>query len=319
MLARFQQVSTLILIAVAVGWASYALGIDRPGLAALGALVIPGFFAVILGIEFALMQRANRLDPYPAATSGEVLAAWFAESWCAPVVFCWRQPFRSTKIADRSASSSTRRGLVLAHGFFCNRGLWNAWYPRLLESDIPFIGINFEPVFGDIDAYAAQLEAAVSALEESTGMPPVIVAHSMGGLAVRAWLRRAGPSAMGRVHHIVTLGTPHRGTALVRFGFSANTRQMTTSGSWLGALLRAEATTVAARLTCIFSNCDNIVFPTSAAVLPNARSIHLAACAHVQMVDHPQVFAEVMRWLVEEDPGSAVPLARQHTVLDRET
>lgn len=306
-LARLQQFSTFFLIAASLVWAAYALTMGRPGLAAAGVLLILFGYVVILGIEFAVMQIANLKDPLPAARLGELVAAWSAEARCAVVVFCWRQPFRSTAIADRPHSQTGRRGLVLAHGFLCNRGVWNAWYPRLVGFDIPFIGVNFEPVFGDIDGYAERLDHAISALQESTGLPPVVVAHSMGGLAVRAWLRHTGLSAIDRAHHIVTLGTPHRGTWLARFGIGANARQMLPSGAWLGALLGSEAASVASRFTCLFSNCDNIVFPTSTAILPNARNIHIPACAHVQMVDHPDAFAEVMRWL-EMDTAVSKPV-----------
>ena len=215
MLARLQQISTGFLIGLAIGWAIYALYIDRPVWALIGALLILFGYVAILGLEFVLMQAANLRDPHPAATWREVAAAWWAETWYALLVFCWRQPFRSNAVANRPASTQANRGLVLAHGFVCNRGLWNGWYARLVEQDIPFIGVDFEPVFGDIDAFAAHIETAVSSLQQSTGMAPVVVAHSMGGLAVRAWLRHAGPYAVDRVHHVITLGSPHRGTAQI--------------------------------------------------------------------------------------------------------
>lgn len=291
-----------------MAWAIYALAIHRPGLAAAGVLLILCGYAAILGLEFVLMQAANRRDAFPAASLGEVCRAWLAEVGHAPLVFCWRQPFRSTVYDDRPGTLVGRRGLILAHGFVCNRGLWNGWYPRLIESGVPFIGVNLEPVFGGIDGYAERIEAAVSTLTAQTGLPPVIVAHSMGGLAVRAWLREAGPRAHVRVHHVVTLGSPHQGTALARWAFSTNGRQMVAAGAWVGDLQQSEPPEIAAHFTCVFSNCDNIVFPTSSALLPNARAVPIAACAHVQMVDHPQAFAEVMRWLAPTaDAGAADP------------
>lgn len=63
------------------------------------------------------------------------------------------------------------------------------------------------------------VEAA--AVERNEGFRGVdIVAHSMGGLVVRAALgllhERENGSAPGKVHRIVTLGTPHRGIAFQR-------------------------------------------------------------------------------------------------------
>lgn len=297
MLARLQQLTTIVWVSTAFAWAAYTLSRDRPLLALGGTLVILFGYALVLGLEFVLMQVANRDDPRGAARVSEVIRAWTAEVACALKVFCWRQPFRSQAIPDRVHGRPGQRGLVLAHGFVCNRGLWNAWYPRLIQRGIPFIGVNFEPVFGQIDDYGGQLDAAVATLERSTGLAPVIVAHSMGGLAVRAWLKTSRASMIDRVHHVITLGSPHSGTALARFGYSANSRQMLPNASWLGQLSQYEASVVMPKFTCVFSNCDNIVFPASTALLPYADAVHIPACAHVQMADHPRSFEEVMRWL----------------------
>lgn len=303
-LARLQQLTTIGLIGAAFGWAAYALAISQPVLAVGGAVLILFGYAIVLGIEFVLMQSANRLDPYPRARTKEVLAAWGGEIMCGALVFCWRQPFRADAFADQLTGKPGQRGLVLVHGFVCNRGLWNAWYPRLIERGIPFVGVNLEPIFGQIDDYALQVEAAVEALHRSTGLAPVVVAHSMGGLAVRAWLRATGPSVANRVHHVVTLGTPHAGTSLARFGFSPNSRQMISTGLWLDGLKRFETSGVFAGFTCVFSNCDNIVFPASTAVLANSQAVHIPACAHVQMADHPRAFETVMHWLVTDHASS---------------
>ena len=88
---------------------------------------------------------------------------------------------------------------------------------------------------------------------------------------------------------------------MARFGFSANSRQMTPAGVWLGELTRSAAPGVARKFTCVFSNCDNIVFPTSTAVLRDSHRVHIAGCAHVQMADHPQAFTEVMKWLAIDE------------------
>ncbi|MEO5658200.1 MAG: hypothetical protein ABIQ90_00180 [Polaromonas sp.] len=48
----------------------------------------------------------------------------------------------------------------------------------------------------------------------------------------------------------------------------------------------------AARLalfTCWYSNCDNIVFPASAATLPGANNLLVRSVAHVLLVFEPQL------------------------------
>ena len=298
-LARLQQFTTLCLLVAALGWGAFHLSRGQPWWALAGVLLILLGYALVLALEFLVMAWANRRDELPPPSWQDVVGAWWGEVCSAPRVFCWQQPFRSQAMPDQLIGADGQRGLVLVHGFVCNRGLWHRWLPRLRQLGIPYVAVNLEPVFGDIDDYAPQIEAAVVALQASTGLAPVIVAHSMGGLAVRVWLRTRADSvdANPAVHHVVTLGTPHRGTALARFAFTSNTRQMAWRSGWLDQLGAVEAPALRARFTCVYSNCDNIVFPTSAATLPHSAARALQACAHVQMVFRPEAFDEVMRHL----------------------
>jgi triacylglycerol esterase/lipase EstA (alpha/beta hydrolase family) len=183
------------------------------------------------------------------------------------------------------------------HGFVCNRGLWNRWLQRLHEQGTPFVAVDLEPVFGSIDDYIALLEQAMQQLERCTGVAPVIVAHSMGGLALRRWWVEQGDDA--RVHHAVTIGTPHRGTWLARFAMTRNARQMRLLSGWLQTLAAREPAGRAARLTCFYGHCDNIVFPPATATLTGADNRHLVAVAHVHMADHPAPWDEVQARLAE--------------------
>lgn len=192
-----------------------------------------------------------------------------------------------------ASDRSGRRGVILVHGFLCNRGFWNPWMKVLRRRGIPFVAVNLEPPFGSITTYATFIDKAARSLEAATEAPPIIVAHSMGGLAVRTWLADCGTT---RVHRVITIGTPHRGTWLARFGRASNTIEMRPSSDWITALERREGLGDRSRFTCFYSNCDNIVFPTVNATLPGADNRHLSATAHVQMAQHPDVIGEVLKW-----------------------
>jgi pimeloyl-ACP methyl ester carboxylesterase len=178
------------------------------------------------------------------------------------------------------------------HGFFCNRGLWNPWLHRFRAADIPFVAVNLEPLLGSIDDYGDSIAVSVAAVELATGQPPLIVAHSMGGLAVRAWLA-AHPDA--RVQSLVTIATPHAGTRLARDARGVNAAQMRQGSDWLAALAKSHARAAPAPLLCFWSRCDNIVFPTRNATLPGADNREVAGAPHVAMVFHPAVIEEVLR------------------------
>jgi triacylglycerol lipase len=301
MLARLQQVTTLTLLLAALAWAAWFIRADRPALAIAGALLIVFGYALFLAAEFVILWFVNRDDDTPRASRGQLLRAWWGEVLSAPQVFCWRQPFRANAVPDHLPAGTRRRGVVLVHGFVCNRGFWNPLMADLRAQDVPFVAVNLEPVFGSIDHYADIVEAAVRRIEAATGQPPVIVAHSMGGLATRAWLDKHHGD--GRVHRVITIGTPHRGTYLGRFGFAPNTRQMRLSSDWQRGLASREPAERLRRFTCFYGHCDNIVFPASTATLPGADNRHLAGIAHVHMAHHDEVLKEVLRWV--ESGGDA--------------
>jgi triacylglycerol lipase len=307
MLARIQQAITLSLAGLALTWALLFLEAGRPGWAVMGAFLILMGYALILALEFIVMAFVHGDDPAPRAHAGDLLRAWWGEIWTAPRVFAWRQPFRSHAEPDHLPPHSRgRRGVLLVHGFFCNRGVWNPWMRALRSRGVPFVAVDLEPIFGGIDDYAPLLDAAVARLETATGLPPLVVAHSMGGLAARHW--RDGPTHANRVHHLVTIGTPHQGTWLARFSQTLNGRQMRRDHPWLASLREREtASPWDERTTCFYSHCDNIVFPASTATLPGADNRHLPGTAHVHLIEHPAVFAEVCRrlGLDSTDTGAA--------------
>jgi len=307
MLARLQQFVVASLLLLAGAWAWHFARAGSPVLAGLGAALIVFCHAPVLAVEFLLLSWLNRRDPAPRAAFGQLVAAWWGEVHTAARVFGWLQPFRAKAVADFLPPAAGQRAVLLVHGYFCNRGLWNPWLLRLRARGVPCIAVTMEPAFGSIDEYAGILESACQRLRSATGVAPLVVAHSMGGLAVRAWLNACAPAdapgdsssgaAEAGVHRVLTIGSPHRGTFLAHFGITRNAVQMRLGNAWHTGLAGRETASHFARFTCFYGHCDNVVFPASTATLPGADNRHIAACAHVQMAYHPEVLAEVDRWL----------------------
>jgi hypothetical protein len=297
MLATLQKFITVVLVAAALGWLAY-FSPASPWLAWGGFLLIGLGYTGFLAIEFVALYFVNQSDPTPKPTWRELLGAWWGETRVAPQVFCWRQPFRTHAVADQlaaPAATAGRRGVVFVHGFFCNRAFWTPWLKRLQGSGHAFVAVSLEPIFGSIDDYAPQIDRAVRQVTAATGLPPLLVCHSMGGLAARAWLKTM--RADGRVHHVVTLGTPHRGTWLARFGHGPNNLQMRLLSDWHVQLDHGMPDGRHARFTCWYSNCDNIVFPASTATLPGADNRLERGAAHVQLAFLPHVMDHTLAML----------------------
>lgn len=297
MLAWLQRGLILCLVAAAVGWASW-FGASAPWLAVAGVLIIVFGFGLLLALEFVFLHFVNAADPAPKPTLATLVAAWWGECVTAVQVFFWRQPFRANAVADHLTPAGLlkgQRGIVFVHGFFCNRGLWTPWLRRLQGGSHAFIALSLEPVFGSIDDYAPQIEAAVEKMTQLTGMPPLLVCHSMGGLAARAWLKIMRADA--RVHHVVTIGTPHRGAWLARWGHGHNARQMRLLSDWHTQLEVDMPAGRHALFTCWYSNCDNLAFPSATATLPGADNRLILGAAHVRLAFLPQVMEQTLAML----------------------
>lgn len=296
MLARLQKLITICLAVAAIVWAASFIAIGRPVWAPVGTVLIMLGYALVLGAEFVILHFVQRGDVAPRPNTSQLISAWWGEVLIAPRVFLWRQPFRSNNEPDSlPIRPDGRRGVLLVHGFVCNRGLWNPWLRALRARNLPFVAINLEPIFGSIEGYAKRIEAAAMRVENATGMPIVLVGHSMGGIAIRAWFSRFGSDA--RVHRVITIGSPHQGTWLARFGHTVNGREMRIDSPLLVRLATGETPEHYGRFTCFFGHCDNIVFPAASGTLPGADNIHVPATAHVHMAFRPQVLDEVCRWL----------------------
>ena len=296
MIARLQQFIVLAGLALAAGCAVYFAQGGRSIWAGLVVLALLCGLPAVLGLEFILLGIFRRTGATHRSSVLELVGAWRGEVAAAARVFCWLQPFRSNAEPDRvPAQPGGPRGVVLVHGLFCNRGIWGPWLARLRTGGAPFIAVNLEPLFASIDRYAAAIDSAVATMALATGQPVLLVGHSMGGLAIRAWLDAFGAEA--RVHRVITIATPHQGTWLARWAHTTNGRQMRLGSDWLRGLQAREPVSRQQHVTCFFSDCDNIVFPAEVATLAGADNRHLPGTGHVQMVFHPAVFGEVWRAL----------------------
>ncbi|MTV40984.1 esterase/lipase family protein [Duganella radicis] len=189
--------------------------------------------------------------------------------------------------------------VLLIHGYACNSGYWLPMSKLLKQARISHYGIDLEPPGAPIDDFVPQVRAAVERLRRETGSAQVILlAHSMGGLVARAYLRRHGDADIARV---ITLGTPHHGTALAHLGPGSNAAQMRRDSAWLASLAASEANTQRTLISSIYSVHDNIIAPQDSSDLPGARNLVFGAIGHVALGRHP----EVMRCTLREIAAAA--------------
>ncbi len=119
---------------------------------------------------------------------------------------------RGLVIADARAAGTP---ILLVHGFADNRSVFAVLRRALRKRGFGVVySLNFSvltALTGDVRSAARELGGEVERVCEVTGAEQVhVVGHSLGGLVARYYVQRMGGDA--RVHTLLTLGTPHRGT-----------------------------------------------------------------------------------------------------------
>ncbi len=213
--------------------------------------------------------------------------------------FLWLPLERTVLRADPPPAPCEAAPVVLVHGYFSNRGTL-CGLARALDSAgvAPVFVPSLPAILASVETFAAHLAKVVEEVVAASGQPRVIlVCHSMGGLAARAYLREYGPA---RVAGLVTLGSPHHGSVLAAMAAGANGRQMRRGSEFLRGLARAEGEAgPGCEALSIYSVHDNLVAPQDSSRLAWARNASVHGVAHVAMLldgrVHRLVLGEIAR------------------------
>ena len=167
--------------------------------------------------------------------------------------------------------------VLLQHGYVNNGGVWS-FTARALEARGYRVFTMDQPAFASIDSMGDRLALRVDAVLALTGAAQLtLVAHSMGGLVTRAYLRRYGGASIAR---LITLGSPHHGTFHAYLAGGPNGAQMRPGNAWLVAL---GETPVTVPFTSIYSIHDTIISPQDSSLMPGANNVELSAVGHLSM------------------------------------
>lgn len=160
--------------------------------------------------------------------------------------------------------------------------------------------LSFQNPVGSNQDHAREIDQAVRTLKALTRSAQVdVVAHSMGGLAVRHYLR-VGETA-DSVRRTVFLGTPHRGSAAAVLAWGDGGREMVPGSDFLNGLNQGPPVPDWVEALAIRTPVDLRVIPASSARLVGERVENLEICcpSHNALVDDDHTFLEILRFLQE--------------------
>ena len=174
-------------------------------------------------------------------------------------------------------------GVVFVHGINGSKDDWAPMIARFAADGWPanrlIANTYADPRWGCNDDNAAQLQGWVNQLRQAGAQHVAVVAHSMGGLSSRYYLK----SLMGtaQVEVFVTLGTMHHGlsTPCLSPLPVCVWQQLCESGPFIADLNAAPATPGPTRWTSLFSDGDDTV-PQQSSQLMGADNILVPGLEH---------------------------------------
>ncbi len=286
LLLSFILIGELALYAGLAALACMALDVSR-------WLILPGIVVpwclvrtVLIAIEFRFARRwGDAIPPELQISRARQLRCMVREWLMIARSFSFLQPL--APLFARWAFDEPRRGdrpvVLLVHGLLCNASVWRSMRRTLQAAGFDVEVVNLAPIFGPIAMSVPQLDDRIEAICKLRGIDRLpVVAHSLGGLAIRAYIAAQGDA---RLERVITIASPHFGTHLAHFGNARNVREVRPGSSFLKALLAKERTVRSVPITCIFSYHDNIVMPQRTAVLPGSREIAYSGIGHVSLIN----------------------------------
>lgn len=196
----------------------------------------------------------------------------------------------------------TGRPVLCIHGFTQDptnfRGVRKALAAEGRPAMAVFLGFPGRSLTG----YVPALIGAMEALRDRSPDGFDVVAHSMGGVVLRLALA-ARPDLSATIHKIVTLGSPHGGTAGARgmFGLIGEGRDMRPDSPVVRDLPDLSITAPTTRLFTVAADLDLIVYPAEYCHLPTATHVDLPV-GHAGLLTDPRAIAKIVELLTGPTP-----------------
>lgn len=182
---------------------------------------------------------------------------------------------------DEAPTTGARTGnpVVCVPGYLDMPFFFNPIIKKLRAQGRDVTHLDLFPNMTDIRHQAATLGKKIAEIKARTGAKQVdIVAHSMGGLISRYYIKNLGGE--GQVERLVMLATPNHGTIVSYLGPSAGAKQMHPGSDFLKTLNAGDESPGAIKYTSIRGGLDEIVIPHSSPILEGAENHYSRFAAH---------------------------------------
>ena len=220
---------------------------------------------------------------------------------------------RGNHINRRDDFSQFPEVVLLLHGFFQTRNIWEVMENRLRQNNYGVFSLDLGGLLWrfntrSIEYQSAWLSEKIDRVSEKYNLNKIhIIGHSMGGLIAKKYIQEYGGDR--HVKSLITLGTPHHGTPTAALGvflmggglLSRSPLQMLPRSKVIRSLHK-EQFPDHIPLTSIFSKGD-VICPWWCSVLhASARTesitnVKIKGIGHSELTSHSKVFQAILQQL----------------------
>ncbi|HVF63466.1 MAG TPA: alpha/beta fold hydrolase [Casimicrobiaceae bacterium] len=266
-------------------------------------LVIPLSFVVVWFIV-AWMFRADR----PASTRLDLKRRlWLFWREFSTIAGNSPRMIAYARLMADPAPEPSSAPILLVHGILCNAGVWSPFRRWLNRRGVgPVYALSYGPPLASIDLFAEQVASRIDDVLRATGATRVIaIAHSMGGLVMRAYLKRFGGSKVSR---LVTIATPHQGSFHAWLAVGQSVAQLRPRNPWL-AQLGAPAGSDLPPIVSLWSWHDSMVTPQTSSRVEFGENVEVAGVGHTALLRDEAVFERVLEEIrkASDEPARSQP------------
>lgn len=199
-----------------------------------------------------------------------------------------------TLLATPSSAATAKRPILFVHGWNSSAATWDtmvAAFKRAGYTDAELFRWSY-PTSQSNTVTAEDIRSRVDAIRSQTGWDRVdVVAHSMGSLSSRYYLKNLGGEA--KVDDWASLGGPNHGTDTAYWCGQASCVEMRIGSSFLGALNSGDESPGSPSYATWWSPCDTVINPDSSVSVAGAVNTRTACISHGALTTDSTVFAQL--------------------------
>lgn len=197
-------------------------------------------------------------------------------------------------LVERAPEAPTPGRLVVCvHGYTQNATNFVGLRRVLHASGRPTRALSLGHRLAPMSWYAFRLERYLREMHREHPDGFDLIAHSMGGVVLRMVLA-SNDELRAPLKTVITLGSPHHGTAAARgIPLLPEIRALKRRSALLKGLPHLTDLLPHARIIAVAGDADTVVYPLETALVPGAESIVLEGIGHAGLLTEPRAWGAV--------------------------